>query len=118
MRSIARCILLLAGVVALNAWALDAQAKTIVVDFHAAKVFLNADRLSVIHPGNVGLRVSAPLREPRPLPAPASNMTASQAGLGPVQQTDFRAMLVLGAFLIAHQLRRKHRSLKQSLIAG
>jgi len=36
----------------------------------------------------------------------------------PVQQSDFRAMLLVGALLIAHQLRRKHRSLKQSLIAG
>jgi hypothetical protein len=35
-----------------------------------------------------------------------------------VPQSDFRAMLLVGAVLVAHQLRRKHRSLKQSLIAG
>jgi hypothetical protein len=38
--------------------------------------------------------------------------------VGPVPQSDFRAMLLVGAVLVAHQLRRKHRSLKQSLIAG
>jgi len=36
----------------------------------------------------------------------------------PVAQSDFRAMLLVGAVLVAYQLRRKHRSLKQSLIAG
>jgi hypothetical protein len=35
-----------------------------------------------------------------------------------VKQDDFRAMLGVGAILVALQLRRKHRSLKQSLIAG
>jgi hypothetical protein len=35
-----------------------------------------------------------------------------------VKQDDFRAMLVVGAILVAQQLRRKHRSLKQSLISG
>ena len=35
-----------------------------------------------------------------------------------IKQDDFRAMLVVGAFLVAQQLRRKHRSLKQSLISG
>ncbi|MDB6102135.1 MAG: hypothetical protein JWO52_2134 [Gammaproteobacteria bacterium] len=38
--------------------------------------------------------------------------------VGPVPQSDFRAMLLVGAVLVVHQLRRKHRSLKQSLIAG
>jgi hypothetical protein len=38
--------------------------------------------------------------------------------VAPVPQSDFRAMLLVGAVLVAHQLRRKHRSLKQSLIAG
>jgi hypothetical protein len=38
--------------------------------------------------------------------------------VGPVPQSDFPAMLLIGAVLVAHQLRRKHRSLKQSLIAG
>lgn len=33
-------------------------------------------------------------------------------------RSDFPAMLLVGAVLVAHQLRRKHRSLKQSLIAG
>lgn len=37
---------------------------------------------------------------------------------GPAPQRDFPAMLLVGAALVAHQLRRKHRSLKQSLIAG
>jgi hypothetical protein len=35
-----------------------------------------------------------------------------------VKQDDFRAMLGVGVILVALQLRRKHRSLKQSLIAG
>ena len=36
----------------------------------------------------------------------------------PAPQGNFLAMLLVGAALVAHQLRRKHRSLKQSLIAG
>jgi len=48
--------------------------------------------------------------------APVVDNVTSMAA--PVPQSDFRAMLLVGAVLIAHQLRRKHRSLKQSLIAG
>jgi hypothetical protein len=47
---------------------------------------------------------------------PALGNGASVAA--PVKQSDFWAMLLVGALLIAHQLRCKHRSLKQSLIAG
>ena len=118
MKSIARCTLLLAGVVVLNAWAPAIQAKTIVVDFHDAKVFLNPGRHVAMAQSGVTLKASAPPPQRWSAAAHVSNMTALQAGLGPVQQSDFRAMLVLGAFLVAHQLRRKHRSLKQSLIAG
>jgi hypothetical protein len=39
-------------------------------------------------------------------------------GTPPAQQGDFWTMLLVGAVLVAIQLRRKHRSLKQSLIAG
>ena len=48
--------------------------------------------------------------------APVVGNVTSMAA--PVPQSDFRAMLLVGAVLVAHQLRRKHRSLKQSLIAG
>lgn len=115
MRAFARCVLLLAGVIACNT---EAYAKTIVVDFQDATVFLKPARhVAMVHAG-MSLRVSVPLLERQPAVAQAPNMTALQADLGPVQQADVRAMLVLGAFLVAHQLRRKHRSLKQSLIAG
>jgi hypothetical protein len=50
------------------------------------------------------------------LSAPAAGNGISM--VGPVPQSDFRAMLLVGAALVAHQLRRKHRSLKQSLITG
>jgi hypothetical protein len=50
--------------------------------------------------------------------AGAQALGNSTSIVAPVQRGDFRAMLLLGALLIAHQLGRKHRSLKQSLIAG
>jgi len=50
--------------------------------------------------------------------AGAPALRASTSIVAPVQRGDLRAMLLLGALLIAHQLRRKHRSLKQSLLAG
>lgn len=53
------------------------------------------------------------------LPAPASvARRADQFAVDLVKQDDFRAMLVVGAILVAQQLRRKHKSLKQSLISG
>ncbi|MBS0419384.1 MAG: hypothetical protein JSR66_16865 [Proteobacteria bacterium] len=43
---------------------------------------------------------------------------ADQFAIDLVKQDDFRVMLVVGAILVAQQLRRKHKSLKQSLISG
>jgi len=50
------------------------------------------------------------------LPAADSALRADQFAIDLVKQDDFRAMLVVGAILVAQQLRRKHKSLKQSLI--
>jgi hypothetical protein len=155
MKSKAHCRVLLAGVLALNGWAVSACARTIVVDFHHAAVFVNPERqfAGALHEpqGSAEARpVSAPIeaqlpgqrlsmtpmaasfgtpsalsglyREARRLAlngaASASALRNSTAIAAPVQQGNFRAMLLLGALLVAHQLGRKHRSLKQSLIAG
>jgi hypothetical protein len=48
----------------------------------------------------------------------ASAVSDGTSMVARVPQSDFPAMLLVGAVLVAHQLRRKHRSLKQSLIAG
>jgi hypothetical protein len=48
----------------------------------------------------------------------AASIEDDASGTPPVQQGDFWTMLLVGAVLVAIQLRRKHRSLKQSLIAG
>jgi hypothetical protein len=48
----------------------------------------------------------------------STSLRADHFAVDLVKQDDFRAMLVLGAILVAQQLRRKHRSLKQSLISG
>jgi len=45
-------------------------------------------------------------------------IAAEISSLAPTKQSDLGAMLTLGALLIAHRLSRKHRTLKQSLIAG
>jgi hypothetical protein len=48
----------------------------------------------------------------------SSSLRTNQFALDLVKQDDFGAMLAVGAILVAQQLRRKHRSLKQSLITG
>jgi len=48
----------------------------------------------------------------------SSSLPTNQVALDLVKQDDFGAMLAVGAILVAQQLRRKHRSLKQSLITG
>jgi len=50
--------------------------------------------------------------------AQSTSLRADHFAVDLVKQDDFRAMLVVGAILVAQQLRRKHRSLKQSLISG
>ena len=48
--------------------------------------------------------------------ADSAALRTDQFAIDLVKQDDFRAMLVVGAILVAQQLRRKHKSLKQSLI--
>ena len=132
MKSIVNCRVLLAGLLTLNGMVPSAGAKTIMVDSLDAAAFLRPashfafreqgaglthTRVSVGAAGSLsglydegrkalhGLHAAPVLRE-------AKSMMA------PVQQSDFRAMLLVGAVLVAQQLRRKHRSLRQSLIAG
>ena len=123
---------MLAGVLALTGLVPAAWAKTIVVNSYGAAVFVSPGWHLADHGSN-----AAPLQASFASPAALTGLykearrfahnrvyarSAPAAGDGtsmaaPVQ-SDFRAMLLVGAVLVAHQLRRKHRSLKQSLIAG
>ena len=134
MKSMIHCSATLAGLLVLTALAPAAWAKTIVVDSYGAAAFVSpgwhlVDHGSTSAPLQVGFGSPAALtglylyKEARRFAhnrvyarsAPAVGDGTSMAA--PVQ-SDFRAMLLVGAVLVAHQLRRKHRSLKQSLIAG
>lgn len=133
MKSRLNCGVLLAGLLALNGMIASAGAKTIVVDSldaaalgRPANHFFAADRGSGWTQGRLSTGSSGSLAglytEGRRLAlhglqaAPALKKATSM--MDPVQHTDLRAMLLVAAVLVAQQLRRKHRSLKQSLIAG
>jgi hypothetical protein len=123
MKSIANCRVMVVSLLALNGVVASAEAKTIVVDSLNAAVLVRpashfavrtlAESHSDAKFGSLSAAIAAPMHTAR-LRSPAEDTSM----LAPVQQSDFRAMLLVGAVLVAQQLRRKHRSLKQSLIAG
>jgi hypothetical protein len=123
MKSIANCRSVVVSLLALNGVIPAAGAKTIVVDSLNASALVRpashyavrtlAESHSDAKFGSLSAAIGAPMHTSRVRdPAEGTSM------LAPVQQSDFRAMLLVGAVLVAQQLRRKHRSLKQSLIAG
>lgn len=123
MKSTVNCASVVVSLLALNGLVPSAGAKTIVVD--------SLDAAALVRPAShFAMRSLAESRSDaklRPISAtigaPIHTARLRDPGDGthliaPVQQSDFRAMLLVAAVLVAQQLRRKHRSLKQSLIAG
>jgi hypothetical protein len=132
--------LMLVGLLAVNCFVSGVEAKTIVVNSDDAAVLVAPGRHLIDHAvvgSHAGANVSS-LKTSFDSPGPLSDLydegrrlalnelharnsasVKDDASLNaPVQHDDFRVMLLIGAVLVAQQLRRKHRSLKQSLIAG
>jgi len=129
MKSIVNCRVLVAGLLALNGMVPSAGAKTIMVDSLDAAAFLRPASHREQGAGLTHTRVSAGAagslsglydegRKALHGLHAAPVLREAKSMMAPVQQSDFRAMLLVGAVLVAQQLRRKHRSLRQSLIAG
>ena len=136
----ARRWVIVVGLLAVNCLVSAVEAKTIVVNSYDAAVLVEPGRHLIDHavggshsgadvpPLKTSFDSAGPLsglyNEGRRLALNelhARNSASAQDDASvkaPVQHDDFRAMLLVGAVLIAQQLRRKHRSLKQSLIPG
>ncbi len=140
MRTMADRRVIVVGLLAVNCLVSGVEAKTIVVNTSDAAVLVEPGRYLVDHTvrgSHIGANLP-PLQTTFDSPGPLSDLynegrrralnelrarnsasvqddTSMEA---PVQHGDFRIMFLVGAVLVAQQLRRKHRSLKQSLIAG
>lgn len=133
MKSRVNCAVMVVALLALNGMASRTGAKTIVVDSIDATALvrpvshfavtdsgsgLTLTRVSTHSPDSLsGLYDEGRRLAPQGLHA-APALREAPSMMAPVQQSDFRAMLLVGAVLIAQELRRKHRSLKRSVIAG